>query len=51
MLRLTYIGKMETGDVDSRMWNVVEPELMGYNYKYGYPTLTLEGLKERGLIA
>lgn len=52
MLKLSYIGKMEIPGYpkDTRMWNVVEPELPGYNYKYGYPTFTLAGLVEQGLL-
>ena len=54
MLKLQYIGKMKWADkygIDSRMWNVVSPRLPEYDYSSGgLPTLTTEGLKQRGLI-
>ncbi len=55
MLKLQYIGKMSWGDkygVDSRMWNVISPALEGYPQGplSGKPTLTLQGLKEKGLL-
>ena len=54
-LKLQYIGKMEWGDkygIDSRMWNVISPRLEGYptGPLAGVPTLTLDGLKQKGLI-
>lgn len=54
-LKLQYIGKMEWGDkygIDSRMWNVLSPALEGYPQgpMAGKPTLTLDGLKQKGLI-
>lgn len=53
-LKLQYIGKMSWADkygIDSRMWNVVAPRLPSYDYSSGgLPTLTIEGLKERGII-
>ena len=38
------------GQLDGRMWNLLEPKLPGYTYDGGFPTFTLTGLKERGLI-
>ena len=36
---------------DTRLWNVVEPRLEGYNYDRNmFPTLGIKGLKERALI-
>jgi hypothetical protein len=51
-LRLTYLGNLVCGDRTSpRIWNVTSPELPGYNLRKGcYPTFTLEGLKEAGLL-
>lgn len=52
-IKLKYIGKMEWTKeyrIDSRMWDLIEPRLKGYDYKSGYPTFTIEGLKEKGLI-
>jgi hypothetical protein len=53
-LKLQYLGKMkwsEAYNIDSRMWNVLSPKLPGYTYDgKGWPTFTLTGLKERGLI-
>jgi len=54
-IKLEYIGKMEWGDkygIDSRMWNVISPKLKGYptGPLAGVPTLTLDGLKQKGLI-
>jgi len=54
-VKLQYIGKMEWGDkygIDSRMWNVLSPALEGYptGPLAGKPTLTLQGLKEKGLL-
>lgn len=53
MITLRYIGKMDVPNYpkDTRMWNLIEPELPGYDYGKGHkPTFTLEGLKQRGLI-
>ena len=53
-VKLQYIGMMEWTkkyNMDSRMWNVLAPKLKGYDYSSGgYPTFTIEGLKERNLI-
>lgn len=32
------------------LYDVLEPKLPGYKYDGGWPTLTLDGMKERGLI-
>lgn len=54
MIKLKYKGQMEWSKkygIDSRMWDVIEPVLPEYDYTSGgYPTFTVEGLKERGLI-
>lgn len=54
-LKLQYVGKMAWADkygIDSRMWNVVSPRLPEYDYSSGgLPTLTTQGLKERGIIS
>jgi len=54
MVKLQYIGQMKWSKkygIDSRMWNVVSPRLPEYDYSSGgLPTLTTEGLKQRGLI-
>lgn len=55
MIKLQYIGKMkwaEALNIDSRMWNVIQPRLTGYSYDLPncYPTFTLTGLKEKGLL-
>lgn len=50
-IKLTYIGRLCPEIPESpRMWNVIEPELPGYDYSRGYPTLGLQALKELGLI-
>lgn len=49
-MRLIYKGKSEGCSGDTRVWDVIEPRLPGYDYKYGYPSFGVEGLKERGLI-
>jgi hypothetical protein len=53
-LILQYVGKMSWADkygIDSRLWNVMSPKLKNYDYSSGgYPTFTLQGLKEKGLI-
>ncbi len=36
--------------IDGRMWDLMEPKLKGYTYDGGYPTFTLTGLKELGVI-
>ena len=40
-------------DIDSRLWNVLEPKLTDYVYTKdsGVPTLGLEGLRKTGLIS
>lgn len=35
--------------LDGRMWDVLTP-IPGYTKDIGYPTFSLQGLKERGLI-
>lgn len=32
--------------LDSRMWNLIEPRLPGYDYKIGYPTFGLVKINE-----
>ncbi len=32
------------------LWNLISPKLKGYTYDGGYPTFSIDGLKERGLI-
>lgn len=53
-LKLQYVGQMKWSKefgIDSRMWNVIEPKLKTYDYSSGgYPTFTMTGLKEKGLI-
>jgi hypothetical protein len=53
-IKLVYKGQMEWSKkhgIDSRMWDVVLPILPRYDYSSGgYPTFTIEGLKERKLI-
>jgi len=53
-VRLVYKGQMKWSrkyGIDSRMWDVVLPILPRYDYSSGgYPTFTIEGLKERKLI-
>lgn len=51
MIKLTYLGRLVLEDKASpRIWNVIEPELPGYDFRRGFPTMTLEGLKEAGLV-
>ncbi len=49
---LVYLGKTKgyKGTLDTRIWDVVEPRLPGFDYKYGYPSMGLEGLKEWGIL-
>jgi hypothetical protein len=51
---LKYKGQMiwsKQYGIDSRMWDVVAPKLPTYDYRSGgYPTLTIEGLKQVGLL-
>lgn len=51
-MKLVYLGRTQgySGALDTRMWNVIAPELPGYDYKYGYPSFGLEGLKELGVL-
>lgn len=35
---------------DLRMWDLIEPRLPRYDYSHGYPTFTVEGLKQRGIL-
>lgn len=35
---------------DLRMWDLIEPRLPNYNYTDGYPTFTLEGLRQVGVL-
>jgi hypothetical protein len=53
-LILRYKGQMlwsKQYGIDSRLWDVLAPVLPTYDYRSGgYPTLTIDGLKERGLI-
>ncbi len=53
-LILRYRGQMiwsKQYGIDSRLWDVVAPILPTYDYSSGgYPTLTLEGLKEKGIL-
>lgn len=52
-IKLEYLKgskEMSIEGFDMRMWNVIEPKLETYNYNKGYPTFTILGLKERGLI-
>ena len=39
-------------NIDCRLWDVLSPKLDGYQYNSDshVPTLSIEGMKERGLI-
>lgn len=48
--KLIYLGHIVLDDKTTpRIWDLVSPRLKEYKGR-GYPTLTIEGLKERGLI-
>lgn len=51
---LRYRGQMTWSrqyGIDSRMWDVLWPLLPEYSYSSGtYPTLTIEGLKQKGIL-
>lgn len=50
-IKLVYKGKQEwPGQEPMRLWDLIEPKLPGYDYKYGYPTFGTAGLKEHGVI-
>ena len=59
MTKLVYLkGSKEMAtqagiNIDSRLWNVLEPKLTDYVYTKdsGVPTLGLEGLRKTGLIS
>lgn len=50
-IKVKYIGFQRGLEGGFHLYDVLEPRLDGYSYDNdGWPTLTLEGMKERGLI-
>ncbi len=49
-LTVEVVGYQDYGFAGIWMYNLVSPQLPGYNYSDGLPTFTLEGLRSRKLV-
>lgn len=51
-IKVKHVGFQKGLEGGVHIYDVVEPRLLGYNYSDGgLPTLTLCGMKEKGLIS
>ncbi len=48
-IRLQYL-KRSKQMMGIPLWNLIEPQIPGYTYDGGYPTFSIDGLKERGIL-
>lgn len=48
-IRLQYL-KQSKQKMGFALWNLIEPQLPNYTYDGGFPTFSIEGLKERGIL-
>ena len=48
-IRLQYL-KDSKRKMGLALWNLIEPQLPNYTYDGGYPTFSIAGLKERGIL-
>lgn len=48
-IRLQYL-KDSKRKMGLPLWNLIEPQLPGYTYDGGFPTFSIAGLQERGIL-
>ncbi len=48
-IRLQYL-KNSKKMMGVALWNLIEPQLPGYTYDGGYPTFSVLGLQEQGIL-